>query len=188
MLKNLWQKKKLVVDRDVVINFRIIDMIILDKILPSDWKAVKQIYKEGIATGNATFQQEAPEWEEWDNSHLQHSRIIAKENGTILGWAALTPVSGRCVYAGVAEVSVYVSDKARGKGLGKQLLKKLIEESEANNIWTLQAGIFPENIPSIKIHEDGGFHILGTRERIGQMNGIWRDTILMERRSKIVGI
>jgi L-amino acid N-acyltransferase YncA len=92
------------------------------------------------------------------------------------------------VYAGVAEVSVYVSDKARGKGLGKQLLKKLIEESEANNIWTLQAGIFPENIPSIKIHEDGGFHILGTRERIGQMNGIWRDTILMERRSKIVGI
>ncbi len=156
--------------------------------LPDDWNAVKQIYEEGIATGNATFQQKAPDWEEWNNGHLGHSRIIAKEDGIILGWAALTPVSGRCVYAGVAEVSVYVSDKARGKGLGKQLLQKLIEESEANNIWTLQAGIFPENIASIKIHEACGFRILGTREKIGQMNGKWRDTILMERRSKLIGI
>ena len=159
-----------------------------DKILPEDWEAVKQIYEEGIATGQATFQQEAPEWDEWNNDHLKHSRIVARENGEVLGWAALTPVSGRCVYAGVGEVSVYVGAKARGKGLGKQLLQKLIEESEANNIWTLQAGIFPENVASIKIHEDRGFRVLGTRERIGQMNGVWRDTILMERRSKTIGV
>ena len=159
-----------------------------DKILPEDWEAVKEIYEEGIATGQATFQQEAPEWDEWNNDHLKHSRIVARENGEVLGWAALTPVSGRCVYAGVGEVSVYVSAKARGKGLGRQLLQKLIEESEANNIWTLQAGIFPENVASIKIHEDRGFRVLGTRERIGQMNGVWRDTILMERRSKTIGV
>ncbi len=155
---------------------------------PSDWYSVKEIYEEGIATSNATFEQQAPDWEEWNSGHLPHSRIIAKEDETILGWAALTLVSGRCVYAGVAEVSVYVCDMARGKGLGKQLLQKLIEESEANNIWTLQAGIFPENIPSIKIHETCGFHIIGTRERIGKMNGVWRNTILMERRSKKIGI
>jgi phosphinothricin acetyltransferase len=166
----------------------IIAMITLENMLPKHWDEVKQIYEDGIATGNATFQHQAPEWEEWNNSHLAESRIIAKEGEMILGWAALTPVSGRCVYVGVAEVSVYVSDKARGKGLGKQLLQKLIEESEANNIWTLQAGIFPENIASIKIHEASGFRILGTRERIGQMNGKWRDTILMERRSTIIGV
>lgn len=163
-------------------------MITLEKMQPPDWEAVRQIYEEGIATGNATFQQTAPTWDEWNSSHLPHSRIVAKENGDTLGWAALTPVSGRCVYSGVAEVSVYVSNRARGKGLGKQLLQKLIEESEANNIWTLEAGIFPENIASIKIHEDRGFHKLGTREKIGQINGIWRDTILMERRSKIIGV
>ena len=160
----------------------------LEKMLPGDWDAVKQIYEEGIATGHATFQQQAPGWDEWNKDHLPHSRIVAKENNEVLGWAALTAVSGRCVYAGVGEVSVYVSAKARGKGLGKHLLQKLIEESEVNNIWTLQAGIFPENIASIKIHEDGGFRILGTRERIGQMNGVWRDTVLMERRSKITGV
>jgi L-amino acid N-acyltransferase YncA len=163
-------------------------MIRLDIMKSSDWEAVKEIYEEGIATGNATFQQSAPTWEEWDSSHLPHSRIVAKEDNKILGWAALTPVSGRCVYAGVAEVSVYVSDKARGKGLGKQLLQKLIEESEANGIWTLQAGIFPENTPSVKIHEACGFRIFGTRERIGKMNGVWRDNLQLERRSKTVGI
>ncbi len=159
----------------------------LEIMKPLDWDAVKEIYEEGIATGNATFQQSAPAWEEWNSSHLQHSRIVAKEKGNVLGWAALTPVSGRCVYAGVAEVSVYVSDKARGKGLGKQLLQKLIEESEANGIWTLQAGIFPENTPSIKIHEACGFRIFGTREQIGKMNGTWRDNLVLERRSKTVG-
>jgi phosphinothricin acetyltransferase len=163
-------------------------MTTLDLMKPSNWEAVKKIYEEGIATGNATFQQSASTWEEWNNSHLQHSRIVAKEDYNVLGWAALTPVSGRRVYAGVAEVSVYVNDKARGKGVGKQLLQKLIKESEANGIWTLQAGIFPENTPSVKIHEACGFRIFGTRERIGKMNGVWRDTILLERRSKMVGI
>ncbi len=163
-------------------------MVSLEQMQPSDWEAVKEIYEEGIATGNATFQQSAPTWEDWNNSHLQHSRIVAEEDDSILGWAALTPVSGRCVYVGVAEVSVYVSDKARGKGIGKQLLQKLIEESEANGIWTLQAGIFPENTPSIKIHEACGFRIFGTRECIGKMNDVWRDNLQLERRSKIVGI
>ena len=163
-------------------------MITLDLMTSSDWDTVKVIYEEGIATGNATFQQSAPTWEEWDNSHLAHSRLVAKDGDNIVGWAALTPVSGRCVYAGVAEVSVYVSDKARGNGLGKRLLQKLIEESEANGIWTLQAGIFPENIPSIKLHEACGFRIFGKRERIGKMNGVWRDNLVLERRSKTVGI
>jgi len=158
-----------------------------DKMQPHDWPPVKKIYEEGIATGNATFQQEVPEWEEWDKSHLQHSRIVAKQNDEVVGWAALTPVSGRCVYAGVAEVNVYVSGKARGNGIGKRLLQQLIHESEVNGIWTMQAGIFPENIASIKIHEKAGFRILGTRERIGQMNGVWRDTVFMERRSSIIG-
>lgn len=162
-------------------------MITLTSMQPLDWAAVKKIYEEGIATGNATFQQSAPQWEEWDNTHLPHSRIVAKDEDQVLGWAALTPVSGRCVYAGVAEVSVYVREGARGKGLGRQLLQRLIEESEQNKIWTLQASIFPENIESIKIHEACGFRIVGYREKIGSMNGTWRDTILMERRSKIIG-
>jgi L-amino acid N-acyltransferase YncA len=160
----------------------------IDKMQPADWKAVKRIYEEGIATGNATFQPEAPEGETWNNDHLTHSRIVAREDDSVIGWAALTAASGRCVYAGVAEVSVYVSEKARGKGTGKKLLKALIEESEENNIWTLQAGIFPENKASITIHKEQGFRIVGIREKIGQMNGKWRDVILMERRSKITGV
>src|SRR6478736_498215 len=155
---------------------------------PSHYSSVKRIYEEGIATGNATFQTEAPEWDEWNNSHLQHSRLVAIENGELLGWAALTPVSGRCVYAGVAEVSVYVSANARGKGIGKLLLEKLIEESERNDIWTLQAGAFPENASSLKIHEASGFRKIGLREKIGKMKGIWRDTVLLEKRSKAVGV
>lgn len=163
-------------------------MTTFGKMQPGDWQQVKKIYEEGISTGNATFQTSAPEWDEWNQSHLGHSRITATMNAKIAGWAALTPVSGRCVYAGVAEVSVYVSTEARGNGLGKQLLQRLIEESEVNNIWTLQAGIFPENTVSLKIHEACGFRIIGTRERIGQMNGVWRDTILLERRSTKTGL
>jgi len=158
------------------------------KMLSYHWEDVKKIYEEGIKTGNATFQTAAPEWEEWNNSHLQTCRLIAVDNNLIIGWAALTAVSGRCVYAGVAEVSVYVTQGARGKGVGKQLLQALIKESEQHNIWTLQAGIFPENISSIKIHEACGFRLIGKRERIGKMNGLWRDTILLERRSSVVGI
>jgi L-amino acid N-acyltransferase YncA len=152
------------------------------------YAAVAEIYKQGILTGNATFQSDAPAWEEWDGGHLAHSRIVAMENGQVIGWAALTPVSGRCVYAGVAEVSVYVANDWKGKGFGRRLLQMLIEDSERNNIWTLQAGIFPENLASLRIHEQLGFRRVGYRERIGQMHGKWRDTVLLEKRSAIIGV
>ncbi len=155
---------------------------------PDHWNEVRRIYEEGLATMNATFQTTAPEWEEWDRAHIQKCRLIALDKGEIVGWAALTPVSDRCVYGGVAEVSIYISSSARGKGIGKELLQNLIENSESNQFWTLQAGIFPENKASIKIHEENGFRIIGTREKIGQMNGGWRDTVIMERRSNKVGV
>ena len=153
-----------------------------------DWKNVSEIYRQGIETGNATFQQEIPTYTDWDNGHLKNCRIVAIKDNEVAGWAALTPVSGRCVYAGVAEVSVYVADKNRGHKIGHKLLEKLIIESENEKLWTLQAGIFPENIASLKIQEALGFRKIGHRERIGQMNGIWRDIILLERRSKLIGI
>jgi len=156
-------------------------------LLPAHWEAVREIYEEGIATGNATFQTSAPSREEWDTAHTAKPRLVAVDNNEVLGWAAITPVSGRCVYAGVGEVSVYVSTAARGKGIGKQLLLALIEETEKENFWTLQAGIFPENISSLSIHKSCGFSVIGTRERIGQMNGVWRDTVLLEKRSAIAG-
>lgn len=152
------------------------------------WNEVRRIYEEGVATGNASFQTNAPEWEEWDKTHIQKCRLIALDNGKTVGWAALSAVSDRCVYGGVAEVSVYVSNIARGKGIGKELLRNLIESSELNRFWTLQAGIFPENKASIKIHEENGFRIIGTREKIGQMKGVWRDTLILERRSTKVGV
>ena len=159
------------------------------ELIAQDWQQVKEIYEEGIATGNATFHSAAPDWDEWDQSHVKNSRIVAVDDASnILGWAALTPVSGRCVYAGVAEVSVYVSDKARGKGIGKSLLKELIRQSEQNGFWTLTAGIFPENEASLKIHQQAGFKVLGIRERIGKMNGEWRNTVLLERRSDVAGV
>ncbi len=156
--------------------------------LPQHWEAVKTIYEEGIATGNATFQTAAPSWQEWDNAHVKTCRIIATENNEVLGWAALTAVSSRCVYAGVAEVSVYVAANARGKNIGSLLLQALINESEQNGIWTLQSGIFPENKASISMHEKNGFRIIGYRERIGKMGNIWRDNISLERRSNKIGI
>ncbi|MFL5754207.1 MAG: GNAT family N-acetyltransferase [Bacteroidia bacterium] len=151
------------------------------------YSSVAEIYLAGIATGQATFQTEAPSWLEWDKAHLEHSRFIATEKGEILGWAALTSVSNRCVYAGVAEVSIYISVDHRGKGTGSKLLPELIRSSEENNTWTLQAGIFPENKSSLHLHYKNGFRLLGTREKIGKMNGVWRDTILLERRSKVAG-
>ncbi len=155
--------------------------------LPQHWEAVKTIYEEGIATGNATFQTEVPGWREWDNAHIKTCRIIAIEN-EVLGWAALTPVSSRCVYAGVSEVSVYVTTNARGKNIGSMLLQELIKQSEQNGIWTLQSGIFPENKASISMHEKNGFRIIGYREKIGKLGNVWRDTISLERRSKKIGI
>ena len=147
-----------------------------------------QIYLQGIATGYATFQTSAPDWEAWNNSHLNEGRIAAFEQTKMLGWAALSPVSSRCVYAGVAEVSIYIDLAYRWKGIGKLLLAELIAQSEKAGIWTLQSSIFPENKASIKMHESCGFRHIGYREKIGQLNGVWRDNIIMERRSKTVGV
>jgi phosphinothricin acetyltransferase len=162
-------------------------MMQITAMLPEHWPAVKTIYEEGIATGQATFQTSAPSWDEWNSSHLQHSRLVATIENQVIGWAALTPVSGRCVYAGVAEVSVYIERGHRGMKIGQKLLQALIESSEQHNIWTLQAGIFPENPASLKIHATCGFRQIGVRERIGQHHGVWRNTILLERRSRKVG-
>lgn len=162
--------------------------VTVQKMQDKDWEAVRTIYREGIATGDATFETDAPEWDKWNKSHLRDGRLVAWEEDRIVGWAALSPVSSRRVYAGVAEVSVYVVASARGRGIGKALLRTLIEESERVGIWTLQGSIFPENVASIALHEACGFRKVGRRERIGQMHGVWRDTILMERRSKVVGI
>ncbi|WP_457617830.1 N-acetyltransferase family protein [Lutibacter sp.] len=153
----------------------------------NDWIKIAEIYREGIETRNATFQLEVPNWSDWDNSHLSECRIVAEVNNDIVGWAALSPISSRCVYGGVAEVSVYVSNRNSGQKIGTKLLSKLISESERNGIWTLQAGIFPENIASIKIHNNLGFRKVGYREKIGKMEGKWRDVILMERRSNKIG-
>jgi len=155
---------------------------------PSDWADVRAIYLEGIETGNATFEVEAPTWDAWDSAHLREPRLAARDGGgRILGWAALTPVSGRCVYAGVGDLSVYVAAAARGRGVGRALLEALIDASERAGIWTLQAGIFPENAASLKLHRGCGFREVGRRERIGKLNGVWRDVLLLERRSSAVG-
>lgn len=152
------------------------------------WPAVRAIYAEGLATGQATFATEAPTWDAWDAGHLAAGRLVATEaTGRVLGWAALSPVSSRCVYGGVAEVSVYVGAAARGRGVGRALLAALITESEQGGLWMLQAGIFPENTASVRLHEAAGFRQVGRRERIGQLRGHWRDTLLLERRSTVVG-
>ncbi|MDO7846558.1 N-acetyltransferase family protein [Hymenobacter sp. M29] len=157
-------------------------------LMAAHWPAVRAIYAEGMATGNATFTTEPPAWEAWDASHLPTCRLVAADAaGQVLGWAALSPVSGRCVYAGVAEVSVYVGAAARGQGVGRALMNALVTESEQNGLWTLQAGIFPENTASLRLHEAVGFRPVGRRERIGQLHGHWRNTLLLERRSAVVG-
>jgi L-amino acid N-acyltransferase YncA len=153
-----------------------------------DWPAIRDVYSEGIATGNATFEIETPDWAKWDHGHLPDCRLIARDGQRVIGWAALSPVSGRRVYSGVAEVSVYVGTVARGRGVGKRLLQSLIEQSERCGIWTLQAGIFPENIASIALHKSCGFREVGVRHKLGQRDGIWRDVLLLERRSSIVGV
>ncbi len=154
--------------------------------LPEHWPKVSKIYKEGILTGMATFEKEIPGWEDWNNDHLKACRLIATINGDIVGWAALSPVSSRCVYGGIGEVSVYVSQEFRGNHIGEILLRKLIADSEKNELWTIQSGIFPENIASIKLHEKVGFRKIGYREKIGELDGIWKDNILFERRSKLI--
>lgn len=162
--------------------------MLIEPLTEEHYPDVKRIYEQGLATGNSTFQTSAPDWHEWNSSHLADCRIVALADNGVAGWAALTPVSGRCVYAGVAEVSVYVDENFRGKGFGTKLLEALIRESESHNLWTLQAGIFPENTASIRIHEALGFRKVGYREKIGKLNGVWRDTVLLERRSHTVGV
>lgn len=157
-----------------------------------DWAEVRRIYWEGINTGHATFEADVPGWEEWDARHLREPRLVAIVNKDIAGWAALSPASARKVYAGVAEVSIYIGKEYRGQGIGSALLAALIAASEKQGIWTLQAGIFPENQASINLHLKHGFQILGRRKKIGRMtfgelSGVWRDVILMERRSNLVG-
>ena len=155
----------------------------LDQMKSEDWPAVRVIYQAGIETGDATFETETPDWIEWDAVHLSAGRIVARQEGQVMGWAALSPVSDRCIYAGVAEVSVYVIADARGKGVGRELLLELLAQSEEQGLWTLQAGIFPENEASLALHGSCGFRHVGRRERIGQLDGRWRDVILLERRS-----
>jgi L-amino acid N-acyltransferase YncA len=154
---------------------------------PEDWDAVRAIYIEGIATGDSTFEQSAPDRQTWDQGHLPSCRLVAHLGSELLGWTALSPVSRRQVYAGVAEFSIYVAERARGRGIGAALLKALIEVSEREGIWTLQSGIFPENTASLELCRRFGFRVVGTRERVGCMNGRWRDVVLLERRSNIVG-
>jgi L-amino acid N-acyltransferase YncA len=155
----------------------------LRELTHEDWPAVKAIYEQGIARGHATFELEAPSWNDWDRSHLEGHRLVALQDSAVVGWAALAPVSERCVYGRVTENSVYVADSAQGRGIGRALLEELVARAERDGIWTIQAGIFPENEASIELHTRCGFRVVGVRERIGQHHGVWRDVVLMERRS-----
>lgn len=152
------------------------------------WEGVRAVYSEGLATGEATFETEAPDWARWDASHLACCRLVALEGGRVAGWAALGRVSAREVYAGVAEVSVYVGEAFRGAGVGRALLSALVRESEEAGVWTLQASVFPENAASAALHRSCGFREVGRRERVGRLGGRWRDTLLLERRSGVVGV
>jgi phosphinothricin acetyltransferase len=171
----------------MVSNKAFVKNYVIDTMLETDWPQVRQIYLDGIATGHATFETNAPGWEKWNGSHPPYARLVARADGDVKGWAALSLVSDRCVYAGVAETSVYVAGDSRGQGVGRALLQALIQAAESNGIWTLQAGIFPENSGSVELHKALGFREVGRRERIGKLNGVWRDTLLLERRSDIVG-
>ena len=148
-----------------------------------DARSVAEIFEQGIRTRNATFETEAPSWREWDAAHLERPRLVAEQAGAVVGWTALSPVSSRCCYAGVAEVSVYVADRARGRGVGRALLDELVRRAEEAGFWTLQAGVFPENEASLRLHETCGFRRVGVRERLGRLDGDWRDVVLLERRS-----
>jgi phosphinothricin acetyltransferase len=162
--------------------------ILIDEMRPEDWEQVRQIYVEGLATGQATFEVEAPSWEEWNRNHHGHSRLVARHNGRVVAWAALAPVSTRSCYAGVAEVSLYVKKEERGRGVGQRMLQAIIESSERHSIWTLCGATFPENKASIQLQLGCGFRVVGRRERIACHHGVWRDTILTERRSRVVGL
>jgi L-amino acid N-acyltransferase YncA len=152
-----------------------------------DWSAVAAIYAEGIATGDATFETEVPSWERWDAAHLPEHRLVAVDGGEVLGWTAVGQVSDRCAYAGVVEHSVYVAAAARGRRIGRLLLDALAASTEAAGIWTIQCGVFPENVASLALHRAAGFRAIGVRERPGRLHGRWRDVVLLERRSAVAG-
>jgi phosphinothricin acetyltransferase len=163
-----------------------VDEILLRAMLPADAEAILTIYAAGIATGDATFATTPGDWSTWDAAHLERPRLVAVRDGPVLGWAALSAVSDRCVYGGVAEGSVYVAATARGAGVGRALLTRLARDAEAAGIWTIQVGIFPENRASIALHETCGFRVVGRRERLGRHEGVWRDVLLLERRSTVL--
>jgi phosphinothricin acetyltransferase len=159
------------------------------EMIREDWGFVSEIYAAGIATGFATFEKQIPTYEAWDRAHLKACRMVVEDDESLLlGWAALSPVSSRCVYGGVAEVSIYIGPEHRGRGIGKLLMEALIASSEEMGLWTLQSGIFPENLGSIRLHEKTGFRYIGKRERVGKLDGFWKDNLLFERRSETVGI
>jgi L-amino acid N-acyltransferase YncA len=160
--------------------------LLVRDLLAADWPAVRAIYEDGIRSGDATFETEAPAWERWNAAHAE-PRLVAERDGSVVGWAALSPVSDRCCYGGVGEVSVYVAEAARGSGVGRALLERLVERSEDAGYWTLTAGMFPENQASLRVHLACGFREVGVRERLGQLVGVWRDVLLLERRSDVVG-
>ncbi|GIO27257.1 GNAT family N-acetyltransferase [Ornithinibacillus bavariensis] len=162
--------------------------VFVQQMKKKDWSCVKEIYRQGIETGNATFDTEPPSWEEWDNGHLEGCRLVACYGEQVIGWAALSQSAHKEAYRGVAEVSIYVSANSSGKGVGSLLLKELIIASEEEGLWTLQALIFPENTASMSLHIRNGFEIVGTRKRVGKLNNKWRDVVLLERRSSIVGV
>jgi L-amino acid N-acyltransferase YncA len=152
-------------------------------LVAADWPSVEAIWREGIAGGDATFETEPPGWDEFDRTRHAGHRLVAGEDGAVVGWAALAPVSGRSCYAGVAENSVYVAAALRGRGVGRALLADLVAGADTAGIWTIQTSVFPENVPSLALHEGAGFRVVGRRERIARLNGVWRDTLLLERRS-----
>lgn len=155
---------------------------------PDDWPEVSAIYREGIETGQATFQTDVPTWEDWDRAHLKTCRLVAVSGESILAWAAVSPVSPRPVYSGVVEVSVYVGAANRGQGIGRRILSAVVTEAEADGRWTIQAGIFPENEASVSLHLSCGFRIVGIRRQVGRLNGAWRDALFLERRSEVTGV
>ena len=161
-------------------------LAMIEPLRAEHWEQVARIYGEGIATRQATFETDVPGWEAWDRGHLADHRLVALHDGAVAGWAALSSVSSRAVYGGVAEVSVYVGEHARGQGVGRALLKALVASAEAAGIWTLQAGVFPENEASVRLHERAGFRVVGRRERLARLDGVWRDVLLLERRSPLV--
>lgn len=179
-----WQENLVVHQLVIAVN----EHMLIRALSPSDWNSVQKIYAEGLATKIATFETQVPTWEQWNDKFLPTCRLVTEVENQVIGFAVLSAVSKRKVYQGVAEVTIYIASSHHGKGIGKELLKELISCSEKNGFWTLQAGIFPQNLASIKLHESCGFRILGTREKVAQRDDVWHDNIIMERRSKKIGI